>query len=80
MQRLLEIPQEVCNFLRNFRLRVGDLNRDGPGRLLLPLRGNSPCGGSKTAPFTHPLPGVPTSLQIFSFCNRSFPVTVCVWR
>ena len=47
MQRLLEIPQEVINFLRNFRLRAGDLNREG---------------GSKTAPFTHPLPGMPTPL------------------
>ena len=47
MQRLLEIPQEVYGFLRNFRLRAGDLNREG---------------GSKTAPFTHPLPGMPTPL------------------
>ena len=47
MQRLLEIPQEVYGFLRNFRLRAGDWNREG---------------GSKTAPFTHPLPGVPTPL------------------
>ena len=47
MQRLLEIPQEVINFLRDFRLRAGDLNREG---------------GSKTAPFTHPLPGMPTPL------------------
>ena len=47
MQRLLEIPQEVYDFLRNFRLRAGDLNREG---------------GSKTAPFTHPLPGVPAPL------------------
>ena len=47
MQRLLEIPQEVYDFLRNFRLRAGDLNREG---------------GSKTAPFTHPLPGMPTPL------------------
>ena len=62
MQRLLEIPQEAINFLRNFRLRAGDLNHDSPGCLLLPLRGNSPCGGSKTAPFTHPLPGMPTPL------------------
>ena len=37
MQRLLEIPQEVCDFLQNFRLRVGDWNRDGPGRLLLQI-------------------------------------------
>ena len=47
MQRLLEISQEGCGFLRNFRLRAGDLNREG---------------GSKTAPFTHPLPGMPTPL------------------
>ena len=47
MQRLLEIPQEVYGFLRNFRLRAGDLNREG---------------GSKTAPFTHPPPGVPAPL------------------
>ena len=60
MQRLLEIPQEVINFLRNFRLRAGDLNREG---------------GSKTAPFTHPLPGVPAPLagisilqQVLSIC------------
>ena len=71
MQRLLDIPQEVCDFLRNFRLRVGDLNRDGPGRLLLPLRGNSPCGGSKTAPFTHPLSGVPASLAAISILQQA---------
>ena len=47
MQRLLEIPQEVYGFLRNFRLRAGDWNRER---------------GSKTAPFTHPLPGAPTPL------------------
>ena len=62
MQRLLEIPQEVINFLRNFRLRAGDLNREG---------------GSKTAPFTHPLPGVSAPLagisilqQALVCCNR----------
>ena len=44
MQHPLEIPQEAYDFLRNFRLRAGDSNREG---------------GSKTAPFTHPLPGVP---------------------
>ena len=54
MQRLLEIPQEVYDFLRNFRLRAGDLNRDSPGCLLLPLRGNSPCGGSKSPLHTSP--------------------------
>ena len=71
MQRLLEIPQEVYDFLRNFRLRAGDLNRDSPGCLLLPLRGNSPCGGSKTAPFTHPLPGVPAPLAGISILRFS---------
>ena len=72
MQRLLEIPQEVYDFLRNFRLRAGDLNRDSPGCLLLPLRGNSPCGGSKTAPFTHPLPGVPTPLAGISILQQAW--------
>ena len=71
MQRLLEIPQEVYDFLRNFRLRAGDLNRDSPGCLLLPLRGNSPCGGSKTAPFTHPLPGVPAPLAGISILQQT---------
>ena len=71
MQRLLEIPQEVINFLRNFRLRAGDLNRDSPGCLLLPLHGNSPCGGSLTAPFTHPLPGVPAPLAGISFLQQT---------
>ena len=71
MQRLLEIPQEAINFLRNFRLRAGDLNRDSPGCLLLPLRGNSPCGGSKTAPFTHPLPGVPAPLAGISILQQA---------
>ena len=71
MQRLLEIPQEVYDFLRNFRLRAGDLNRDSPGCLLLPLRGNSPCGGSKTAPFTHPLPGVPAPLAGISILQQA---------
>ena len=47
MQRLLEIPQEVYGFLRNFRLRAGDLNREG---------------GSQTTIFTHPPPGMPTPL------------------
>ena len=62
MQRLLEIPQEVYGFLRNFRLRAGDWNRKG---------------GSKTAPFTHPLPGVPALLakililqQALALCGR----------
>ena len=71
MQRLREIPQEVYDFLRNFRLRAGDLNRDSPGCLLLPLRGNSPCGGSKTAPFTHPLPGVPAPLAGVSILQQT---------
>ena len=71
MQRLLEIPQEVINFLRNFRLGAGDLNRDSPGCLLLPLRVNSPCGGSKTAPFTHPLPGVPAPLAGISILQQA---------
>ena len=71
MQRLLEIPQEVYDFLRNFRLRAGDLNRDSPGCLLLPLRGNSPCGGSKTAPFTHPLPGVHAPLAGISILQQT---------
>jgi len=56
MQRLREIPQEVINFLRNFRLRAGDLNREG---------------GSKTAPFTHPLPGVPTPLAGISILQQA---------
>ena len=56
MQRLLEIPQEAINFLRNFRLRAGDLNREG---------------GSKTAPFTHPLPGVPAPLAGISILQQS---------
>ena len=55
MQRLLEIPQEVYDFLRNFRLRAGDLNREG---------------GSKTAPFTHPLPGVPAPLAGISILQQ----------
>ena len=71
MQRLLEIPQEVYDFLRNFRLRAGDLNRDSPGCLLLPLRGNSPCGGSKTAPFTHPLPGMHAPLAGISILQQT---------
>ena len=57
MQRLLEIPQEVINFLRNFRLRAGDLNREG---------------GSKTAPFTHPLPGVPAPPAGISILQQAF--------
>ena len=73
MQRLLEIPQEVYDFLRNFRLRAGDLNRDSPDCLLLPLRGNSPCGGSKTAPPSHiPCQECLLPLQVFLFCNRPF--------
>ena len=56
MQRLLEIPQEAINFLRNFRLRAGDLNREG---------------GSKTAPFTHPLPGVPAPLAGISILQQA---------
>ena len=56
MQRLLEIPQEVYDSLRNFRLRAGDLNREG---------------GSKTAPFTHPLPGVPTPLAGISILQQT---------
>ena len=56
MQRLLEIPQEVYDFLRNFRLRAGDLNREG---------------GSKTAPFTHPLPGVPAPLAGISILQQT---------
>ena len=56
MQRLLEIPQEAINFLRNFRLWAGDLNREG---------------GSKTAPFTHPLPGVPAPLAGISILQQS---------
>ena len=78
MQRLLEIPQEVYDFLRNFRLRAGDLNRDSPGCLLLPLRGNSPCGGSKTAPFTHPLPGVPAPLAGISILQQTLFIYVFV--
>ena len=57
MQRLLEIPQEVYDFLRNFRLRAGDLNREG---------------GSKTAPFTHPLPGVPAPLAGISILQQAY--------
>ena len=56
MQRLLEIPQEVINFLRNFRLRAGDSNCEG---------------GSKTAPFTPPLPGVPAPLAGFSILQQA---------
>jgi len=56
MQRLLESPQEVYDFLRNFRLRAGDLNREG---------------GSKTAPFTHPLPGVPAPLAGISILQQT---------
>ena len=56
MQRLLEIPQEVYDFLRNFRLRAGDLNREG---------------GSKTAPFTHPLPGVHAPLAGISILQQT---------
>jgi len=56
LQRLLEIPQEVYDFLRNFRLRAGDLNREG---------------GSKTAPFTHPLPGVPAPLAGISILQQT---------
>ena len=59
MQRLREIPQEVYDFLRNFRLRAGDLNRKG---------------GSKTAPFTHPLPGVPTPLAGISILQQTLSV------
>ena len=55
MQRLLEIPQEVYGFLRNFRLRAGDLNREG---------------GSKTALFTHPLPRVPAPLAGISVLRQ----------
>ena len=61
MQRLLEIPQEVYGFLRNFRLRAGDLNREG---------------GSKTAPFTHPLPGVPAPLAGISFLQQARLISV----
>ena len=57
MQRLLEIPQEVYGFLRNFRLRAGDWNR---------------AGGSKTAPITHPCQEYLLLLQRFLFCNRPF--------
>ena len=56
MQRLLEIPQEVYGFLRNFRLWAGDLNREG---------------GSKTAPFTHPRPGVPTPLAMILILQQA---------
>jgi len=42
--------------LRNFRLRAGDLNREG---------------GSKTAPFTHPLPGVPAPLAGISILQQT---------
>ena len=57
MQRLLEIPQEVYGFLRNFRLRAGDLNREG---------------GSGTAPFTHPLPGKPTPFAKILILQQAF--------
>ena len=56
MQRLLEIPQEVLHFLRNFRLRAGDLNREG---------------GGLGAPFTHPLPGVPAPLAGVSILQQT---------
>ena len=59
MQRLLEIPQEVYDFLRNFRLRAGDLNREG---------------GSKTAPFTHPLPGVHAPLAGISILQQTHAI------
>ena len=70
MQRLLEIPQEVINFLRNFRLRAGDLNRDSPSCLLLPLRGNSPCGAPKPPPSHIPCQECLLLLQVFLFCNK----------
>ena len=55
MQRLLEIPQEACNFLRNFRLRAGDLNREG---------------GSKTAPLhTSPARSACSSCRYFYFAT-----------
>ena len=56
MQRLLEIPQAVYGCLRDFRLRAGDWNREG---------------GSKTAPFTHPLPGVPAPLAGISILHQA---------
>ena len=62
MQRLLEIPQEVYDFLRNFRLRAGDLNREG---------------GSKTAPFTHPLPGVHAPLAGISILQQTLRLFIC---
>ena len=69
MQRLLEIPQEAVDFLRNFRLRAGDLNREG---------------GSKTAPFTHPPPGMPTPLAkilILQQALRAFLIPgTAVWK
>ena len=54
MQRLLEIPQEVYDFLRNFRLRAGDWNREG---------------GSKTAPSHIPCQECLLLLQGFLFRN-----------
>ena len=70
MQRLLEIPQEAYGFLRNFRLRAGDWNREG---------------GSKTAHFTHPLPGVPAPRVAISISQQSLFLFTgqdrkCGWR
>ena len=60
MQHPLEIPQEAYVFLRNFRLRAGDSNREG---------------GSRTAPFTHPLPGVPTPLAGILILQQTQKIT-----
>ena len=65
MQRLLEISKEVYGFLRNFRLRAGDLNREG---------------GSKTAPFTHPLPGMPTPLAKILILQQALCVVYSLLR
>ena len=60
MQRLLEIPQEVYGFLRNFRLRAGDLNREG---------------GSKTAPLhTSPARNAYSSCKDSYFATGPFLV------
>ena len=60
MQHPLEIPQEAYDFLRNFRLRAGDSNREG---------------GSRTAPFTHPLPGVPAPLAGILILQQTQKIT-----
>jgi len=61
LQRLLEIPQEVADFLRNFCLRTGELKRDSSGCPIAAAR-QFTLWDSKAVPFTHPLTGVPAPL------------------